>query len=117
MEIMEKEKEIFFGTIKCNFVQFLNVLYVRGLKHNLISISELCDADYEVHFNRNERKCIYSNHVTILSRSCHSDIYILDMFSADNSLRSCFFSHSQYRLNWLWHKSLSHLKFQAISKI
>ena len=39
-----------FGTIKCKSVAFQNVSYVKGLKHNLISISQLCDADYEVHF-------------------------------------------------------------------
>ena len=41
-----------FGTIKCKSVEFTNVSYVKGLKHNLISISQLCDADYEVHFSK-----------------------------------------------------------------
>ena len=33
-----------FGTIKCKTVEFKNVSYVKGLKHNLVSISQLCDA-------------------------------------------------------------------------
>ena len=49
-----------FGTIKCKSVEFKNVSYVKGLKHNLVSISQLCDADYEVHFNKKEGKVIDS---------------------------------------------------------
>nr|KYP40622.1 hypothetical protein KK1_038044 [Cajanus cajan] len=35
-----------------------NVLYVKGLTHNLLSISQLCDSGYEVSFNKN--KCTVS---------------------------------------------------------
>jgi hypothetical protein len=31
-----------------------NVLLVDGIKHNLISISQLCDKDYKVIFDKNE---------------------------------------------------------------
>ena len=30
------------------------VLYVKGLKHNLLSISQLCDSGYDVAFNKGE---------------------------------------------------------------
>ena len=33
--------------------QIENVLYVDGLKHNLLSISQLCDKDFKIEFNRN----------------------------------------------------------------
>nr|KAJ0192182.1 hypothetical protein LSAT_V11C800446370 [Lactuca sativa] len=82
-----------YGTIKCNFFIFKNVSYVKDLQHNLMSISQLCDPDYE------------------------NDIYILDMFLADNSIRHCFFFRAHSHLNWLWHKRLSHLHFKKISKI
>lgn len=44
-----------YGTIKCNSVQFSNVSYVKSLKNNLITISKLCDFDYEVHFNKGRK--------------------------------------------------------------
>ncbi|RDX72476.1 hypothetical protein CR513_48039, partial [Mucuna pruriens] len=31
-----------------------NILYVKGLKHNLLSISQLCDSGYDVSFNKGE---------------------------------------------------------------
>ena len=42
------------GTI-CNENSFLihDVLYVEGLKHNLLSISHLCDRGYQVTFRTN----------------------------------------------------------------
>nr|KYP33831.1 hypothetical protein KK1_045291 [Cajanus cajan] len=37
-----------------------NVLYVKGLTHNPLSISQLCDSGYEVSFNKN--KCTVSQY-------------------------------------------------------
>ena len=39
-----------------------NVLYVDGLKHNLLSISQLCDKGNKIAFNKD--CCTISNHVT-----------------------------------------------------
>nr|KAJ0205508.1 hypothetical protein LSAT_V11C500231720 [Lactuca sativa] len=80
-----------YGNIKCNNVVFQNVSYVKGLKHNLISISQLCDADYEVHFTKKEE--------------------------FDKALMQCFFTNSQTNLSWIWHKRFSHLNFKNLSKI
>ncbi|KAL4557118.1 hypothetical protein LXL04_035288 [Taraxacum kok-saghyz] len=106
-----------FGTIKWKFVEFKNVSYVEGLKHNLVSISQMCDADYEVHFNKIEGKVIDSKMIPVVTANRQHDIYVLDMFSADQSLRGCFFSRAQSHMNWLWHKRLSHFNFNALSKI
>nr|KAJ0187257.1 hypothetical protein LSAT_V11C900474900 [Lactuca sativa] len=78
-----------YGTIKCKVVLFKNVFY-----HNVISINQLCDADYEVHFNK-----IEGENVTILTANRQNDIYVLDMFFADNSLHRFFFYRVQYHLN------------------
>nr|KAJ0217208.1 hypothetical protein LSAT_V11C300134080 [Lactuca sativa] len=78
-----------YGNIKCNNVVFQNVSYVKGLKHNLISINQLCDADYEVHFTKKEGR----------------------------ALMQCFFTKSQTNLSWIWHKRFSHLNFKNLSKI
>lgn len=98
-------------------MQFSNLSYIKGLNHNLIAISQLYDVDYKVYFNKNEGRVIDSNNDVVLIVNHHNDIYILDMFSTNKSLRRCFFSCSQSYFNWLWHKRLSHLNFKNISKI
>nr|GFC02902.1 retrovirus-related Pol polyprotein from transposon TNT 1-94 [Tanacetum cinerariifolium] len=39
-----------YGSANCNGITFTRVAYVNGLKHNLISISQLCDANFKVLF-------------------------------------------------------------------
>ena len=82
-----------FGTIKCKTVEFKNVSYVKGLKHNLVSISQLCDADYEVHFNKKEGKVIDSKKVSVLTANRREDIYVLDMFLNSVSHFRAIFLH------------------------
>nr|KAJ0190081.1 hypothetical protein LSAT_V11C800430260 [Lactuca sativa] len=106
-----------YGNIKCNNVIFQNVSYVKGLKHNLISISQLCDADYEVHFTKKEGRVVNTDKNIVLSASRKDDIYVLDMFSSDKALMHCFFTKSQTNLSWIWHKRFSHLNFKNLSKI
>nr|KAJ0211503.1 hypothetical protein LSAT_V11C400213080 [Lactuca sativa] len=88
-----------------------------GLKHNLISISQLCDADYEVHFTKKEGRVVNTDKNIVLSASRKDDIYVLDMFSSDKAVMQCFFSKSQTNLSWIWHKRFSHLNFKNLSKI
>ncbi|KAK8957907.1 hypothetical protein KSP39_PZI000068 [Platanthera zijinensis] len=40
-----------YGQVKIGSITFKKVAYVEGLKHNLISISQLCDAGYQIEFN------------------------------------------------------------------
>ena len=39
-----------FGVLTNGPLTFRRVSYVNGLKHNLISVSQLCDVGYEVRF-------------------------------------------------------------------
>ena len=57
-----------------------NVLYVRGLKHNLISISQLCDKDYKVSFEPS--LCIVTNLVDdsiVLIRHRQGNVYMINL--------------------------------------
>lgn len=82
------------GVLKCKSVKFSNVSYVKDLKHNLISISQICNARYEVHFNKRERDIIHSKKGIVLTTEICDDIYILDIFSIDTSMKKCFFSRT-----------------------
>nr|GEW65792.1 probable calcium-binding protein CML21 [Tanacetum cinerariifolium] len=41
-----------YDSVNCNGITFTMVAYVNGLKHNLISISQLCDANFKVLFTK-----------------------------------------------------------------
>ncbi|GKA63215.1 retrovirus-related pol polyprotein from transposon TNT 1-94 [Tanacetum coccineum] len=43
-----------YGSVNCNGITFTKVAYVNGLKHNLISISQLCDANFKVLFTKTQ---------------------------------------------------------------
>lgn len=89
-----------FGTIKCKTMEFKKKLYVKGLRRNLISISQLCDANFEIHFNKKEGNIIDSKKSIVLTANRKNDIYVLDMFSFGSSLRHFFFFFlSQAHLN------------------
>lgn len=46
---------------------FKNVSYIKGLQHNLISVRQLYDADYEAHFNKKKGKVIDQRNVSVLT--------------------------------------------------
>lgn len=41
-----------YGMIKARTMSFNMVAYVKGLKHNMISVSQICDADNEVRLKK-----------------------------------------------------------------
>lgn len=51
--------------------------FVKGLYNNLISISQLCDTDYEVHYNKKEGKMIDQKNVTVLPAKHIDHVLIL----------------------------------------
>lgn len=106
-----------YGSIKCNSIVFKNVSDVTGLQQNLISISQLCDIGYKVLFNKRERMVFDQKTAIVLTTNREKDIYVLDMFFADNSIFCCFFSRAQSHVIWIWRKRLSHTNFNNISKI
>ena len=55
----------------------------------------MCDADYEVLFNKREGMVVDQKSATFLTTNWENDTYFLDMFSADDSLCHCLFSHAQ----------------------
>ena len=54
LETIIKEKIMGEGNIENQHkTQINNVLYVDGLKQNLLSISQLCDKGFKIEFNKN----------------------------------------------------------------
>ncbi|RDX86690.1 hypothetical protein CR513_31954, partial [Mucuna pruriens] len=70
-----------------------NVLYVKGLKHNLLSISQLCDSKYVVSFNKGE---------------CINNTYKIDLTDLTNQNVTCLVFINDY--HWTVHKKLGHAR-------
>ncbi|GJV36001.1 retrovirus-related pol polyprotein from transposon TNT 1-94 [Tanacetum coccineum] len=104
-----------YGSIKCNGIVFTKVAFVNGLKYNLISISQLCDAKYIVQFDEKRGTIFNSNKEVVMIAPRVRDVYVLDMTSF--AQESCFFAKASDNLNWLWHKRLAHLNFKTINKL
>ncbi|GJR23526.1 retrovirus-related pol polyprotein from transposon TNT 1-94 [Tanacetum coccineum] len=70
-----------YGSMNCNVITFTRVAYVNGLKHNLISISELCDANFKVLFTKNQGTIFNQNNEVVLIAPRRRDGYVIDMSS------------------------------------
>ncbi|GKD09999.1 retrovirus-related pol polyprotein from transposon TNT 1-94 [Tanacetum coccineum] len=104
-----------YDFIKCNGIVFTKVAFVNGLKYNLVSISQLCDAKYIVRFNEKSGTILNSNKEVVMIAPRVRDVYVLDMTSF--AQESCFFAKAFENINWLWHKRLAHLNFKTINKL
>ena len=70
-----------------------NVLLVEGLKHNLISISQLCDKGYKVCFYANscEVSCLESNEIKLIGNRV-GNVYIIYLDLSLTSIENCLAS-------------------------
>ncbi|GJW72046.1 retrovirus-related pol polyprotein from transposon TNT 1-94 [Tanacetum coccineum] len=68
-----------YGSVKCNGITFTRVAYVNGLKHNLISISQLCDANFKVLFIKTRGTILNQNDEVVLIALRRRDVYIIDI--------------------------------------
>ncbi|GJU07312.1 retrovirus-related pol polyprotein from transposon TNT 1-94 [Tanacetum coccineum] len=105
-----------YGSINCGGVVFTKVAFVNGLKYNLISISQLCDAKYIVQFDDKQGTIFNANKEIVLVAPRRNDVYVLDM-SLLTPNGACFFAKALESVNWLWHKRLSRLNFKNINKL
>lgn len=104
------------GTVDVPGIPKLNdVLYVEGLKHNLINISQICDKGYDVYFAKD--KCEIKNKkgkkYFVIGLRTSDNCYIIK--PTKNNLRTCLISHSKETA--LWHQRLGHLNFKDLARL
>ena len=91
-----------------------NILFVEGLHHNLISISQLCDNHMIAEFHRigcnildeETRELLFVGHRI-------KNIYIVDLDEVRNS-RMCLVAQYEENEAELWHRRLGHLSPRSI---
>ncbi|CAN1345815.1 Retrovirus-related Pol polyprotein from transposon TNT 1-94 [Linum perenne] len=106
------------GTIGNQFEPvFHNVLFVPGLKHNLLSISQLCGTENRVIFETDVCKVErISGRKTLFTGSRNGNIYTIDMKDQEGFNEKCFAAY-QTSLEMVWHRKLGHTSSARISKL
>ena len=92
-----------------------NVLLVDGLKHNLLSISQLCDQGFKVNFESSH--CIIKdsqNDKIIFMGHRNENVYTIDISKYEGHNR-CF--SSMHDESWLWHRRLGHVNMNLITQL
>ena len=107
-----------YGLIAKENVIIDEVALVSGLKHNLLSISQLCDKGYKVSFT--PAACVVTkgddNNVVLIGQR-KGNVYVADFNSVKSESITCFLSKASSDDSWLWHKRLSHLNFKTLNEL
>ncbi|XP_073224852.1 uncharacterized protein [Cicer arietinum] len=91
-----------------------DVQYVERFKHNLLSISQLCDNGFEVVFKPNICEFRMANSgETLFSASKRKNLYVL--YIEELPAESCFMSINKDK--WIWHKCAGHISMKTSSNL
>jgi hypothetical protein len=90
-----------------------DVLFVENLKHNLLSVSQVCDRGCEVVFTSKDCKIksVDSGKLVAKGIRTENNVYVLK----EDEQEEC--NLSKYDESWLWHRRLGHLNFDHIIKL
>ncbi|GJX92519.1 putative ribonuclease H-like domain-containing protein [Tanacetum coccineum] len=112
------------GTIKTGNLDFENVYFVRELKFNLFSVSQMCDKKNSVLFNEN--KCIVlspnfkliDETQVLLRVPRKNNMYSVDLKNiVPKRGLTCLFAKATSDESKLWHRRLGHLNFKTMNKL
>ncbi|GJX57235.1 putative ribonuclease H-like domain-containing protein [Tanacetum coccineum] len=112
------------GTIKTGNLDFENVYFVRELKFNLFSVSQMCDKKNSVLFNDTE--CIVLSPNFKLTDESHVLLKVPrknNMYSVDlkniipKGGLTCLFAKATSDESKLWHRRLGHINFKTMNKL
>ncbi|KAJ0076568.1 hypothetical protein Patl1_35430 [Pistacia atlantica] len=111
-----KGKIIGIGSIGNKSITINDVLLVDGLKHNLLSISQLSDKGFKIILQSICCEVVDSctNTIAFIGYR-HSNVYIIDLCNiASKDL--CLMSTKDDD-SWLWHRRLGHASMDVIAKL
>ncbi|GJU55934.1 integrase, catalytic region, zinc finger, CCHC-type containing protein [Tanacetum coccineum] len=106
-----------YGDYQLGNVTISRVYYVKGLRHNLFLVGQLCDSDLEVAFRKNTYFIRNLDGVDLLLGSRDINLYTVSLDDMLKTSLICLLSKSSKTKSWLWHRRLSHLNFGTINKL
>ncbi|GJW13247.1 putative ribonuclease H-like domain-containing protein [Tanacetum coccineum] len=112
------------GTINTGNLDSKNVFFVRELKFNLFSISQMCDKKNSVLFNDTECIVLSPNFKLIdesqvlLRVPRKNNMYSVDLKNiVPKRGLTCLFVKATFDESKLWHRRLGHLNFKTMNKL
>jgi hypothetical protein len=109
----KKGKVLSTGDIKVNNNFTLkDVTLVDKLRYNLLSVSQLVDADLDVLFSKSGSKVVNSCGDLVCGISYIGKVFQSDFSFAQSSMK-CLISQSSSKL-WKWQRRLGHLCFDLL---
>ena len=109
------------GTVSNGQISFDKVNYCEQLKHNLLSVSQVCDKKFTTVFTDTECVILKPGFVIpqemILMRAPRKkDTYILDMRNVSKSAElTCLLSKASESESILWHRRMGHIHFRKMN--
>ena len=89
-----------------------------GLKHNLLSVSQLCDKGNSVTINYEARVVTNKkDNKVVLTRVRKGNVYLADFNSSNANSITFIFNKASQDESWLWHKKLSYLNFKTMNEL
>jgi len=83
-----------------------DVLFVKGIKRSLLSISQVCEKGYQVTFKPNTCEIWLPKSLEVLLIGKRiNNVYLLDI-SPFASMECLLTKHEE---SWLWHKRIAHI--------
>nr|GFA00861.1 integrase, catalytic region, zinc finger, CCHC-type, peptidase aspartic, catalytic [Tanacetum cinerariifolium] len=106
-----------FGDLQWGNILITRVYFVEGLGHNLFSVGQFCDSDFEVAFRRNA--CFAKNleGVDLLSGNRTTNLYTINLHDIAFASPICPMARASSTKSCLWHQRLSHLNFDIINDL
>ncbi|KAL8148605.1 hypothetical protein AgCh_005820 [Apium graveolens] len=95
-----------------------NVARVEGLKHNLLSISQITDRGYHVVFYDSHCEVVHNKtKKVVLIGYRHGNMYEARLHKSIEQEATFLISKASVDESWNWHKKLSHLNFNFINEL
>jgi hypothetical protein len=112
----KKGKVLGTGIIKVNDYFTLNdVTLVDKLRYNLLSVSQLVDADLDVVFHKSGSQVLDSSGKLICGISLLGKVFQADFSFVQSSVK-CLIPQSTSEL-WKWHRRLGHLSIDILCRL
>ncbi|GJS87556.1 putative ribonuclease H-like domain-containing protein [Tanacetum coccineum] len=112
------------GTIKTNNLDFEDVYFVKELKFNLFSVSQMCDKKNYVLFTDSECLVLSPNFKlpdesqVLLKIPRQNNMYSFDMKNiVPKDGLTCLVAKATSEESMLWHRRLGHVNFKNINKL
>ena len=90
-----------------------NVLLIENMKHNLLSVSQMCDQGHILTFTSKDCKIWREDSGKLVATASRTpnNIYMLDEIKRE---RCCLGKEDE---SWLWHRRMGHIHFGNLIKI